>query len=124
MNTISTILASAAATGLIALAPAAFAQTRVAPVTVEALPSVFVSFADLDLDGDAGMKVLGARLRGAADKVCGQRSRLMKVDAQRKACRESALAGAWGQVAEIKSNRALARSDRLIRVAANTGGSR
>ena len=120
MNTITNILASAAAVGLVSLAPVASAQTRVEPVEVEALPSAFVSYADLDLDGDAGMKALDGRLRAAAYKVCGQRSRLLKVDAQRKACFDTAMAGAQEQIAAARTA-AVAKGPRLIVLSAARG---
>lgn len=39
-------------------------------VTIEALPSERVSFADLNLGSVAGQKALKNRIRGAAERVC------------------------------------------------------
>ena len=65
MNTISmAIAASLALTGAIAL-PAAAAQAG------QAMPSVEVSFADLNLASDEGVAVLDRRLDSAIEKVCG-----------------------------------------------------
>jgi UrcA family protein len=96
-----------------ALAGAAHAQTTVAPVIVEPGESVLVSYADLDLSKPAGLRTLEGRVSAAADQVCGQPSRILKVDAQRKTCRSHALAGARGQIAMARAA-AFAKGPRVI----------
>jgi UrcA family protein len=56
-------ITSCAAFGLLAFSPASAATAERA--------SQRVSFADLNLDGQAGAEVMLHRIRGAADAVCG-----------------------------------------------------
>jgi UrcA family protein len=94
------------------LAGAAQAQSTVAPVLVQPGESVRVSYADLNLGHPAGLRALEGRVSAAADRVCGQPSRLLRLEAQRKSCRAYALAGARDQLAAARS--AYARAPRVI----------
>jgi UrcA family protein len=106
--TVAVAFASAAA-----LAGVAAAQTTVAPVVVSPGDSIVVSYADLDLSGSAGMSVLKGRVSRAADRLCGQRSRILDVELQRRDCRAFALAGAAPQIAAARGA-ALASGPRQI----------
>jgi UrcA family protein len=97
-------------------ADAAAQPTTVAPVIVEPGASVRVPYGDLDLGGPMGLDALRGRVSAAADKLCGQRSRLLDVDAQRKACRKFALDSAEPQIAAARSA-ALAAGPREITLA-------
>ena len=89
-----------------------------APGTVEARPTSAerVSFADLDLQGQAGIATLQARLHAAAGRVCdtyGVQSLAAKLDEMR--CKRSALAAASGAV-----DRLAARSEKVVEMASTT----
>lgn len=70
------------------------------PIVVEAdAPTAHVSYADLNLGSTAGMKVLQARIRHAAQALCVESSRTDVTRAlQEKKCFNSALASAEIQV--------------------------
>lgn len=111
----TTITAAAAIVLLGASGSAALAQTRVSPVTVEARPSVSVSYADLDLSEPAGMRTLEARLRGAARAVCGSPGKEpVGIRYERKACLKSALSSAWDQVAVARDGATLAGGSTVL----------
>jgi UrcA family protein len=94
---IAAIAAVAAAAGSIAFAGSASAAT---PVSV-----VKVSYADLDLNSDAGNAKLDARLRRATAKVCDSNGQAALANA---VCRAKLMADARTQVAQIDTNVVLA----------------
>lgn len=47
---------------------------------------VTVHYDDLNLDNPAGLNVLRLRIRAAARRVCGEPTRLLAVEARRRAC--------------------------------------
>jgi UrcA family protein len=85
----------AIALGCLAVALPARAQSDSANKTT----SLKVSYADLDIQHDAGARVLLARLRHAANEVCAPApDRELSSVAQFEACFKSALDGAVSQV--------------------------
>jgi UrcA family protein len=65
--------------------------------------TVTVRYADLDLASDAGVRTLYARLRAAAQQVCGPRaSRDLYMQQLWRACRDDTLARAVGQLGNAK----------------------
>ena len=96
-----------------AVAGAAHAQNTVAPIVVAPADSIVVSYADLDLSADAGLRVLKARVSQAADRLCGDRSPHVIAEMQRRGCRSFALDGAAPQIAAARSS-AMAAAPRTI----------
>lgn len=86
------------AAALFALASGA---ASAAPVTAEgnSIPAVRVSFADLDLGGQAGIATLKARIRSAAGRLCTTYNvEPMAVKLSEKRCYRTTIANAYGQV--------------------------
>lgn len=81
---------------------AAAATTLAGAATAQARTTV-VSYADLDLTRPAGVRVLEDRIGAAVTDVCGDRTRLLAMEAQRRACVRAALGAANGQLAAARS---------------------
>lgn len=112
-------LVIAASAALLGLAAQAASAQSVSPVVITPDPdarSAVVAYADLNLETEPGRQALGARLRFAAHQVCGERSKLLRVESSRRACFNGAMADAWGQVAAIRSGPALAQRPTAIRI--------
>jgi UrcA family protein len=101
---------------LIAAAALHPASATPAPIVVEAVPALKVSFADLDMGAEAGRKALSARIAGAAKRVCGTPSaRDIKAFSASKQCRKSALSSANLQVERLLATR-LAAAERSVEI--------
>jgi UrcA family protein len=73
--------------------------TLFAGMPADTLPAVHVSFAELDLNTEAGVAILYQRLQGAARTVCGSvDARQLAQQARWTACYKKALADAVTQV--------------------------
>ncbi|MGZ9099563.1 MAG: UrcA family protein [Brevundimonas sp.] len=105
--------AVAAAFGLISLAPPAMAQAPAANSTEPR--STRVSYADLDVGSEAGMRTLTTRISSAARRVCGQTIHRLDLD-EILECRRQARRDAWQQFGR---NLELARAARAPMVAAS-----
>jgi UrcA family protein len=91
---------------LVAAAALYPASATAAPIVVEAVPTVKVAFADLDMGAEAGRKALSKRVAGAAKQVCGTPSaRDVKAFTVSKRCRENALSSANSQIERLLTTR-------------------
>lgn len=97
MKTTSNRFAVAAAFGLICLAPAALAQAPAAGSTD--LPSIRVSYADLNVATDAGMRTLTSRVNNAVRRVCAQSIDPRELNEVLE-CRTQSRRDAWQQFAQ------------------------
>jgi UrcA family protein len=101
---------------LVAAAALYPASATAAPIVVEAVPSVKVSFADLDMSAESGRKTLSKRVAGAAKMVCGTPSgREIKAFSASAQCRKNALSSANLQVERLLATR-LAAAQRSVEV--------
>jgi UrcA family protein len=97
-------------TAIVALGLGTVAAAAQAGEAAQGVPTRVVHYADLDLGTPAGEAALHARIRYAADEVCGEQyPQVLKLTAVVKACVNRAVAAGEGAV-----NKA-----RLVRV--NTG---
>src|SRR5690606_5541282 len=104
------------------VAGAAAAQSRPAPdAPVTSQTHRVVSYADLDLGTAAGRETLARRIRGAAEAVCPSPSRLLAVEAERRACLRGAVESGEAQVAAIADYPVYAEAPRTVRVTPNGG---
>jgi UrcA family protein len=101
---------------LVAAAALYPAGATAAQISVGAVPSVKVSFADLDVSAKAGREALSKRIASAAKMVCGRPSaREIKAFSASAQCRENALVSGNLQVERLLATR-LAASERSVEV--------
>ena len=93
-RTLSALAAVALSGATLAIATPAFAQSE--PT------SVFVPTADLDLSTAAGARRLDLRLRSAAEEVCGEDSRDLRLNAEIRACKARATSRARVEIAAAR----------------------
>jgi UrcA family protein len=75
------------------------------------VPSVQVSYADLDLLSSAGRSALQARVNAAVDRVCPKSDiRKLEMRQYEQACRSRALAGAEEQLAGVYAHGQMAQA--------------
>ena len=110
------IAAAGFALAVTALIVPAAVYGQSAPITVEGeleRPVAYVSYADIDLASDSGLKLLRGRVRGAATRLCiHSGTQPIKLVMDGRACFAEAIAGAEEQIA-------LAAIDRGTRFASN-----
>lgn len=107
----------------LAAGSAAAQSTPVPGVLVSAPDYRVVSYADLNLDSEAGQEVLSRRIRNAAEEVCPDVGRLLVMAAYRRECLRTAIEGGEVQVAALVPHTQYAEASRTIRVSA-PGGNR
>ena len=109
-------LASAAGLVLMAIAPAAFAQSMANPIVVEGgMPTIRVSYADLDLGSESGRAALNERIDTAAYRVCWQAYPPSALDPHNRAlCRRMTRQDATRQVDAQRALRADAASPEVV----------
>ena len=95
------LLTGAALLFAIAAPCGAQAQTSSGSTNTDA---VAVNFADLDLDQEAGARILNNRLRTAAQRLCGDTNLVATAPRARHWCVKDAVADGWNQVAASRSN--------------------
>ena len=79
-------------------------------IEVEAVPSVEVSFADLNVGSETGRALLDARLRSAARGICRPETLgAVRERMDRRACYRTALTTARGQAAQLFAQHDTAR---------------
>jgi len=104
------------ALSLATLALAGNAQAAEAPRTAVDVQSVVVSYADLDLQKDAGVAQLQRRLEAAARKVCGRADpRDIKLAALTRQCVDTAMLRAVAEVGSPQLARLNASRGRALR---------
>lgn len=120
MTILSERFVIAVASGLICLTPATEALAQQAPVTdlprtdvsSAGQPTIRVSYADLDVSSESGMRTLATRVRGAAREVCQPGRHRPDLD-ELLGCRRQARREAWQQ---FERNQQLAQvgGDRMV----------
>ena len=91
--------ASLAVTGGTLAATGAPAAAADLVVTGSTAPTARVSFDDLNLRSEAGLKRLDARIRAAADRLCiGTGTETLQARLEGLACRDAAIASAAPQI--------------------------
>lgn len=101
INTQNTVRVALAVLGLVVLTAGAHAAEPTIEVNTRA-----VRFADLNLNTDAGAKVLLRRIRMAAEQVCGDpHTRQMEIAQAVHACMNDAIAGGVRQVNNLQLTR-------------------
>ena len=91
--------------------PAVTVAQRVAPISVTApIDRAVVSYADLDLGSVAGKRILGRRIAGAIEQVCGSFNNVSEWSEEDRIihCRADARQSADRQLAELPSDQRLA----------------
>lgn len=123
MRTNAKHLAIAAASAVVWLAPAAaLAQDSASPRSTD-LPSIRVSYADLNVESEAGMQALTRRVRSAVRRVCqvGFAGSNIELHEAITECQRSARNDAWAQFGR---NQERARALRGTLIAATPNRSR
>ena len=87
---------------LLAIAAPSGAQSQ-ATQPADRAEAVIVSYADLDLSQPAGSRLLGRRLKTAAQRVCSDANLAMSHYLVRHWCIKDAMADGWAQVADRRS---------------------
>ncbi|MEM9310688.1 MAG: UrcA family protein [Pseudomonadota bacterium] len=108
-----------------AAAAIALAAALAAPGTVAhagKMPSVKVSYADLNLSSKAGQEIFDRRIKNAVEKVCGRLDRTLANDVQVRRCRKKTIAAAQASrdlaVANYSENRFAKADSATIRMVA------
>ncbi|RZJ03751.1 MAG: UrcA family protein [Brevundimonas sp.] len=123
------LAATTVAAAAVCIAPAGMAQTPGEPGQTTTMPpisvtgnSVRVSYRDLDLTSDRGMRVLQGRIMRASHYVCGLTLQPLSQQMDRLDCVNDAKRGAFDQLAASRG-RIYADADRVITLAVHRGGS-